>query len=93
MISGSKMVAKLNGKISASGGYSTYLCWLRETGSKALTCPTNTDIDTFIDNIGTVIHNYVNHDVLFQILECSITLKISENNETSGVLRHVQKLP
>ena len=52
-------------KISASGGYSTYLCWLRENGSKALTCPTNTDIDTFIDNISTVIHNYVNHDVLF----------------------------
>ena len=27
------MVPKVNGKISASGGYSTLLVWLKETGS------------------------------------------------------------
>ena len=45
------MIAKIKGKIFASGGYSTYLVWLRETGSKILKCPQD-DLDTFVDNIG-----------------------------------------
>ena len=51
IISGSKMVPKVNGKISASGGYSTLLVWLKETGSNVLKCPLD-DLDTYIDNIG-----------------------------------------
>ena len=53
-ISGSKMVTVLNGKLSPGGGYTTYLTWLKEIGSKVLICPTG-DIITFIDNIGKYI--------------------------------------
>ena len=35
-------------------GYTTYLTWLKEIGSKVLICPTG-DIITFIDNIGKYI--------------------------------------
>lgn len=44
-ISGSKTVSALNGKLSPSGSYTSYLNWLKENGSEALSCPPG-DIET-----------------------------------------------
>ena len=53
-ISGSKIVAEVNGKVTSGGGYTTYLNWLKENGSEPIKCPKG-DIQTYIDNIGKYI--------------------------------------
>ena len=53
-ISGSKIVAEVNGKVTSGGGYTTYLNWLKENGSQPIKCPKG-DIQTYIDNIGKYI--------------------------------------
>ena len=58
IVSGSKLVTNLNGKLYPGGSYSTYLEWLKVIGRDPLPCPTN-DIVTFIDNIGRyIVKNY-----------------------------------
>lgn len=48
------MVTVLNGKLSHGGGYTTFLRWLKEIGSKVLICHPR-DIITYIENIGKYI--------------------------------------
>ena len=54
-VSGSKTVSALNGKISPSGGYTTYKKWLDKKGSEALECPEG-DVITFFDNVGKYVN-------------------------------------
>ena len=53
-VSGSKLVTEVNGKLSPGGSYTTYMNWLKENGSKPLSCPQG-DIETYIDNIGKYV--------------------------------------
>ena len=53
-VSGSKTVSSLNGKISPSGGYTTYKKWLEEKGNQMLTSP-DEDVVTYFDNIGKYV--------------------------------------
>ena len=55
VISGSKTVTEMNGKLSPGGGYSTFLKWFTENGKIPLESPSG-DIVTFFDNIGKYIY-------------------------------------
>ena len=58
LVSGSKTVTAVNGKISAGGSYTLVQKWLNEQGSKPLKSPDG-NLVTFFDNIGRyVIQNY-----------------------------------
>ena len=58
LVSGSKTVTAVNGKISAGGSYTSVQKWLNEQGSEPLKSPDG-DLVTFFDNIGRyVIQNY-----------------------------------
>ena len=58
LVSGSKTVTAVNGKISAGGSYTSVQKWLNEQGSEPLKLFDNILV-TFFDNIGPyVIQNY-----------------------------------
>ena len=54
LVSGSKIVSLLNGKLTPGGSYSTYLNWLKEVGNQKLVCPKG-DVQTYLDNIGNIL--------------------------------------
>lgn len=54
VISSSKKVTKVNGKILPGGSSPTYFNWLKEQGSHQVACPSG-DIETYFDNIGKYI--------------------------------------
>ena len=58
LVSGSKTVTAVNGKISVGGSYTSVQKWLNEQGSEPLKSPDG-DLVTFFDNIGRyIIQNY-----------------------------------
>ena len=58
LVSGSKTVTAVNGKISPGDSYTSVQKWLNEQGNEPLKLPDG-DLVTFFDNIGRyVIQNY-----------------------------------
>jgi len=80
-ISGSKTVTALNGKLTAGGGYTTYLNWMKENGSVPLTCPDGDQV-IYFDNIGRYINkNYrVSKEKIKSADIISTTIHICLNN-------------
>ena len=56
-ISGSKAVSVLNGKVTSSTGYKSYITWLELTSSNKLVCRIN-GVIIFSDNTGKHVIKY-----------------------------------